>query len=246
MSLPSQVAELVNWPSEEQKAGNVVDSEVSRETLRATRSSVSWIITIIERTWLPDRPEETLGPSLILLEKAYPGLDTSHVEWEKSGYRIRVSQTTTVFYVSATPLEGTLSLGDLSAKRTAARELTSRLVNGLVRVKDDDGTEIADRGTMAILLSNSFDEATVEQFGDGIVGRPAHLVGDYGGMDMRRLNYWWRRAGWWTNGRTLGLFTLKYEGGPWEASYGSKWDGEWFKPRKRYQRDQRETSQRKQ
>ena len=50
-------------------------------------------------------------------------------------------------------------------------------------------------------------------------------------LDRRRWDFWWRRMGWWTDGRTLGLFTLKTEGVAWRADYDATGlDRGWFSP----------------
>ena len=75
----------------------------------------------------------------------------------------------------------------------------------------------------------SFDEGIVEECYDGIAALPARIdMKDK--LDFARSNFWWRLMGWWTDGQTLGLFTLKTEGGAWEPNYGSSLDEHWLTP----------------
>jgi len=229
-ALPGPVAKLRSWPTAQQQAGKVVQPDASRSALRAKRSSIGWIQKVIDPQWLPDSPEEALGSKLVLLEKAYDGFDTSRVEWEKEGYRFRVSQTATVFYLDVAPAEGKIAVGDVAAKRKACRELASKFVRDVLDARSADETRVAVGGTKPILMRVSFETAKVRVFDDGIVAEPATLdLKDK--SDRPRWSFWWRRMGWWTDGQTLGLFTLKTEGGAWRAGYGAtRSDQEWFSP----------------
>ncbi|MFA6134092.1 MAG: carboxypeptidase regulatory-like domain-containing protein [Phycisphaerae bacterium] len=228
--LPRQVAKLTSWPTAERQAGRVVQRAASEWTVRAHRNSIEWIERVIDPRWLPENPNQTLGVKLVLLHDADDGLDTSHVEWEKNGYRLRVSQTETVFYLDVTPAHGKISEGDANAKRMASRDIASSLLNDVAEVKTSMGdgeVNIATGGTKRVLLASSFDAATVKQLDDGIVAVPGPFDAR-NPLDCARLNFWWYLMGWWTNGQTLGLFTLKTEGGAWLAGYGSSADARWF------------------
>ncbi len=227
--LPGQVAQLASWPTAEQRARTAVQPMASQETIRAGHRSIAWIQKIIDPQWLPDNAEDTLLAKLVLLEKAYDGLDTSHVEWESNGYHLRASQTRTVFYVSITPTRGTIVVGDAEAQREACFQLAWKVINEIPVVMRSWGKDakIAERGTKAIIKEKSFDKAKIEQFEHGLVAAPAQVeFGDR--LDSSRTDFWWRIVGWWTDGRTLGLFTVKSEGGAWAAGYGSAMDAYWF------------------
>ena len=246
-ALPGQVAELASWPTAERQMGKVVQSEASYWTRWANRSSIAWIQKIIDPQWLPDNPEKTLGSKIVLLEKAYDGLDTSHVEWEKNGYRFRASQTKTVFYLSVTPTQGAIVEGDIAANRKAIHELAFKLFNDVAEVKaaiKPGGANIAVGGTKSILMRSSFEATNVKQFDNGIVAQPMG-IDPKDKLDCVRTDFWWRRMGWWTNGQTLGLFTLKAEGGSWQADYGCELDKCWHSEPPREWRRQRLSGQEK-
>ena len=213
IEVPGSVVKLVSWPTAQQRAGKVVQPDSSQGALRAKRESIGWIRKIVDPQWLPDNPEESLGSKLVLLEKAYSGVDTSHVEWEKEGYRFRVSQTSTVFYLDVTPTRGKIAVGDVAAQRKAFRELASKVIQDVTDARSADGTRVAVGGTKPILMRVSFETARMRESTHGIVAQPAALdVKDT--LDRRCWDFWWRRMGWCTDGQTLGLFTLKTEGGP--------------------------------
>jgi hypothetical protein len=224
------VAKLVSWPTAQQRAGKVVQPDSSHGALRAKRESIGWIRKIVDPQWLPDNPEESLGSKLVLLEKAYSEVDTSHAEWEKEGYRFRVSQTSTVFYLDVTPTRGKSAVGDVAAQRKAFRELASKVIQDVTDARSADGTRVAVGGTKPILMRVSFETARMRESTHGIVAQPAALdVKDT--LDRRCWDFWWRRMGWCTDGQTLGLFTLKTEGGAWRANYDATGlDRGWFSP----------------
>lgn len=229
--LPAKAAALREWPTSERRASKAVHPELRLETWRARHGSITWIETIIDPQWLPPNPEEYLPAKLVLLENAYGDLDTSHVEWMTNGYLVRVTQTATVFYLALTPLPDTTAADDPAAMRRMARDLASRVITGIPEVMSigSDEANVAPGGTRSVLLRVSFDEATVKQFADGIVGKPARPnLRDQ--LDRRRLDYWWGAMQWWTDGRTLGLFAPKANGGPWRANWVSKLDENWFLP----------------
>ena len=230
--LPGQVAKLAFWPTTEQRFGKVVKSNASKWAIRVSRNSIEWVRKVIDPEWLPDNPEKTLRSELVLLEKAYDGLDTSHIEWEKNGYCLRVSQTKTVFCLSIMPVHGKIVGGDMAAKRKASQGIVSKLVNDIAEVRTaikPGGANIAIGGTKTILMRSSFEEASIKQFDHGIVARPAKI--DINNeLDDVRTDFWWRRMGWWTDGQTVGIFAPKAEGGAWVAHYGSELDKYWLSP----------------
>lgn len=231
-ALPGKVAKLASWPAAAQRIGKVVPADASKWALRAQRNSIEWIMTVIGPQWLPENPQEALGARLVLLQDAYDSLDASHVAWEKNGYHFSVGQTKTVFYVDVTPRRGKISDADMGAMRDASHEITSMVVKDVEEVKapmSAGEVNIAAGGIKPVLMASSFEAANVEPCADGIVAMPAKLDAQHE-LDRARWNFWWRRMGWWTNGRTLGLFTLKTEGGAWAANYHSVLDEDWLTP----------------
>ena len=224
-ALPERVALLASWPTAKQQVGKVVQTDASYDTRDARRNSISWIQEIIDPRWLPDNPEKSLGAKLTLLEKAYDRLDTSHVQWEKNGHHLRVSQTSAIFYLSVTSAHGKIAEGDAIAKRVAIRTLVSKLVKNVAEIYGS-GNEGPGR-TGSVLMECSFDRGKVLQFADGMVSLPARI--DFENkLDRQRWNCWWRKTFWWTNGDTLGLCTVKSSGGAWVPTYNGKTDEEWF------------------
>lgn len=231
-ALPGQVAMLASWPNEEQQTLTVVKPNASEWTIRASRNSLEWINTIVASQALPDNTTDALGSRLVLLKRGHDGLDTSHVEWERHGYLFRASQTKTIFYLSVTPLQGTIADGNGATMSTASRDLASKVVKDALEFKqplqDGERGSTSD-STKAILLHACFEKAKIEQIDGGLVAFPA-AIEPSNRLDRRRFNYWWRRMGWWTDGQTLGLFTLKTDGGAWRAGYDAQLDAHWLSP----------------
>jgi len=210
-AIPPKVENLMSWPRPYKIAEKIVNPDASKESRLASDRTLSWIQTIISPEWLPENPEKMLRSKLFLLRQAFDGLDASYVEWEKSGYRFRVSQTRTIIYIEVTPTSGKIAENDMGAMRKASRELAAKLIADKPEVKIRhiaDDVNVAVGGTKSILLRSCFDEAVVKQFDDGIVSQPAKPNPKIEN-DASRLHFWWGIMGWWTDGRTLGLFTPK-------------------------------------
>jgi hypothetical protein len=220
-ALPEKVVKLMSWPTPEQRAKKTVGHEVSEETRGAVYSSIEWIRTIIRQKWLPPRPEDVLGSKLLLFKGAFNGLDASYIEWERNGYCFRVSQTSTVIYIAITAKKGRLTEANVEAMRKASRELAAEMIKGTPEAMIPNGVRdlnVAPQGTKAILMRSCFDDALVEGFKDGIVAKPARIDSrDY--LDAQRESFWWGIMRWWTDGRTLGLFTVKVRFSQWAPSY---------------------------
>jgi hypothetical protein len=239
-ALPEKIIKLMSWPDIERLKKHIVQPEDSSEAMWAKRYSIEWILKIINPRWLPDNPKETLDDKLVLLEDAYDGLDTSHVEWQKDRYIFRVSQTRTVFYLDVTPTQGSIAEGKSDDIKKAVRELTSIIIKDNINYKSSSGNDIIAKNTLPILLNNCFDEARVKQYDDILVGKPKDLTAVSTRdtnltlnekLDLKYSEYWWRKISWLTNGRTFGLFTLKDEGGAWLPSYNGP-DKDWFRKEK--------------
>lgn len=227
--LPAPVAKLINAPSAAQREANEIEPNSSNSIRRAKRDSIAWIETILAPEWLPGNPKEVLDVDTYLLGKGYSGVDTSHVEWERNGYRVRVSQTNVAFYINMTPMNANIAEGGATEWKLAAQNLASKLFRDVLDERTDiDEVRIALDGTRSILIRSAFQKAKVQQFDDGLLAEPEpSSVSDE--LDSIRFDFWWRRVGWWTNGRTIGFFTLKsVAAGPWIPRYEGRLDEIWF------------------
>jgi hypothetical protein len=220
-ALPWKVVNLMSWPTPEQRAKKTVGHDASEESRGAIIDSNAWIRTIIRQTWLPKKPEDVLGSKLLLVKDAFAGLDASYVEWERNGYRFRVSQTRTVIYIAITAKKGSIAEDNIRAMRKASRELAADIIKDIPEAMIPNGVSdlnVAPQGTKAVLLRRCFDDALVEQLKDGIVARPARIDPRIH-MDSHRQFFWWGIMCWWTDGRTLGLFTVKARFSQWAANF---------------------------
>jgi len=235
--LPHPVAELMDWPAPAIMVSKAVKPDSGIRTDAARRTSLKWIKKVIGDDWLPKKQHE-LDRRLAFLRDAYPGYDTTHVQWERNGYRFRVSQTKVVFSVQISALSGPVVPGDTAVnKQAASRAITWKILNNTTKARSYRGAKnlrkLAPAGTKAMLMEMCFDKAIVREAADGLVGRPAPpqpRTQDPAKLDRARFGHWWRRMGWWTDGDRLCLFTLKTEGGAWRANYGDAAKGfrRWF------------------
>ena len=100
----------------------------------------------------------------------------------------------------------------------------SKLYCGQVTPVD---SEIVRKNIMPILLTSSVDKAHIYDSNDITYSTCKRLnVNDK--EDKFNFHYWWRRVNWWTNGKSIGIYTLKTEGGAWHPNYESKLDEKWF------------------
>lgn len=118
------------------------------------------------------------------------------------------------------------------------------------RVKKPVKVTVKDLSTK--ICGYSFRPELIRQFPDGIVG-VAPTMRDEGtprttpdgvapenrednpDWDKSRFSwaYWWRHVCWWYDGKSIGFFTLKTEGGSWRANYWDRFGSRWFEGPKR-------------
>ncbi|MHC4573168.1 MAG: hypothetical protein ACYS76_03415 [Planctomycetota bacterium] len=231
-SLPGQVGLLFKWPDLTAiPSDKIVNGAENRHTAYARSTSVRWVKRIIADEWLPADAND-LDRRLVMVRDEHGPIDVTHVEWQKKGYRFRSTQSRTVFTLTITPTTEANAVGGetLPEKVASAAGLCASIIRNLPEVEIPQGRDmvnIAPQGTMPVLLAKSFSEGSAKQCNDGIAGPPAKI--DWQNHhDVRTHNHWWRRMGWWTDGRTLGLYTLKIGGGAWKVVYGAALDNTWF------------------
>ncbi|MHC4867820.1 MAG: hypothetical protein ACYTEX_27430 [Planctomycetota bacterium] len=232
-NLPGQVAMLFAWPDLKSiPAEKIVEGTENKAAKRARRSSLKWIKKVIDPNFLPPSDKELDG-KLTMVRDEHGPIDASHAEWEKQGYILRVTQSRTVLAISITPAgAGATVTGDtLEAKSVSAAKVCERIVADIRMVKattrEKEVINIVPEGTRKVLLAKSFSEATITQYEDGIGAVAAEIDFDKD-QDRRSHNYWWRRMAWWTNGRSLHLYTFRIEHSAWKPVYGASADNTWF------------------
>lgn len=226
---PREAVELYNWPSEEIISSEKrVLADKNIDALRAYRTSIGWIQKVLSKDRLPTDPNY-LKNNLIMIEDEYGLIDATHVRWENNNCKIEITQTKTVFSAKLTPL-GAVTIADTSAAkkqlvRSKLLELLSEYVD--IEKRGPVDSEIVRKNIMPILLKSSVDEANIYDSNNVTYSRCKKPNAE-DKEDSLNFRYWWRRVNWWTNGKSIGIYTLKTEGGAWKAGYGSKLDENWF------------------
>lgn len=225
---PNKVDDLFRWPSTKRLSGsNRVHMNTNRRTAKAARSSIAWIKKILSKTWLP-ADANYLAENLILIRDEHGRVDVVRIGWEVKEQRIEVSQTKTIFAVKVVPLKAP-NVGDtVHARKSLAKVTCTELLNHYAEVEivEPSTSRVAKVHVMPTVLEASFDRGKIEVFPDGVHGVCAGPEG--GEKDFEDYNFWWRRISWWTNGESVGMYTLKTEGGAWAADYASEADKAWF------------------
>lgn len=234
-NLPGQVSQLFKWPDVTQiPIQKLMTGTEDKYTIRARRTSVEWIIKIIDKPWLPDVNE--LDNNIIMVKDEYGSIDATHCEWEKNGFRFRITQSATVFTAHITGVnKGKLVTGEtLPAKISSASTLCSQIVRNIpvIETVSENGEpiNIVPDGTKNVLLASSFGQGIVRECDDGITGEAIRVNWD-DIRDVRYHNYWWRKMNWFAESDNFSFYTLKTEGGAWAAAYGAfSMDDRWFEP----------------
>ena len=241
-NLPGQVGMLFKWPDLKTiPSDKLVTGIENKYTLRAKRSTIRWIYKVIDPKWLPESKKQ-LEERLTMIKDVHNSIDATYVEWEKNQYRFRITQSKTVLTIIVTPTTdaNAVSGHTLQEKIASASAICTQIVRNIPKVEvtteDKEVINIVPQGTTSVLLAKTFNQGMVKQCDDGIVGQRARV--DWKDeLDRRSHEYWWGRMGWWTDGRKLGLYTLKIENGAWEASYSPGVDYRWFEGPKRPKTD---------
>jgi len=228
-NLPGQVGHLFKWPDlklippEKLMAGNE-----NKHTLRARRNSIEWVKKVVDPNWLPDDPNY-FNNNIIMIQNEYGPIDATHIRWNRSGYIIEVTQTMTVFAVKLTPLETATMADTTAAKKERVRRICLNIINEYVDIEvvGPVSSQIIRKNIRPVLLEASFDKASIQNFDDGVHSW-CKAPDTTSQSDQADFNYWWRRINWWTDGKIVGIYTLKTEGGAWEAGYSAGMDNNWF------------------
>jgi hypothetical protein len=198
----------------------------NRDIRRAKEEAVQWIFKTVRNDRLPADPN-SLRRRIVLLQNAVGPNDVAVCQWERDAYLFTVAQTATVIVIQVVPAaEPTKSETARESRALLARSSALRVLNGQVdiEIREPTTSRVVKRTIMPELLGASFDRADIQEYAGGLHGKCAGPRGrrdsDYG--------FWWRRVGWWTDGTTVGLYTLKTEGGAWRAGYDSALDARWF------------------
>ncbi len=225
--LPPKVSLLVPTLNEAFQKGktNVADSD-DRDIRRARELAVRWIFKTIRKDQLPADPN-VLRRNMVLLQNAIGPNDVAVCRWEKDARVLTVVQTRTVILIEVRPKsEAVRAETTREARALLARNTTLSVLNGQVDIEERGPTtsKVVKRVITPEMLATSFDHADIQEYQGGVHGR---CVGPLDDRDLD-YNYWWRRISWWTDGRVVGLYTLKTERGPWVPSYDSALDATWF------------------
>ncbi len=227
-NMPKKVAEIFKWPTEDIINKNRVLANKNNGAIGAHRKSVQWIQKIVSKDWLPVAPNY-LKNNLILVKDEYGLIDATHVQWEKKGYVIEVTQTQTVFVTKLVPL-GTVAVAKTSAakKQMVGSKLLDLLADEVdFRVRKPKGPRKEKKEIKSILIKSCLDEAQIYDANDITYGRCK--IPDFKDKeDIIRFAHWWGRVNWWTDGKVIGVYTLKIENGAWKASYVPGVDYSWF------------------
>jgi hypothetical protein len=204
---------------------NVSDAQ-SKWIRRARNGAAEWVLKTIDKDSLP--PDvNNLKVGMVLTQNAFGPNDVACVQWQKNGYVLQVAQTATIMLVRMRPISpSSQPATSIETKRSLAANTAERLFRKEARIRDvETGTgKVIEKQIMPELLKRCFEDAHIQAYDNGVHGRrraptnPADLT----------FEYWWRCVNWWTDGNSVAFYTLKTEGGPWEASYNSGLDATWF------------------
>jgi len=225
--LPLKVRLLVPVLTETFQRGKTNVAESGDHYIRrAKEQAVQWILKTIRKHQLPPDPN-VLRRNIVLLQNAIGPNDVAVCRWEKDTRVLTVVQTGTVILVEVRPTSEAVGAETTKEDRALlARNTALRVLNGQVEVEERGPTtsKMTKRVITPEMLATSFDHADIQEYQGGIHGRCAGPPNDFD-LDY---NFWWRRISWWTDGRVVGLYTLKTERGPWVPSYDSALDATWF------------------
>jgi len=223
-SLPAIVRQLsFEWDEAPPAPGQrAVGREESASARQASEESIGWIEKVVAEGWRPEKA--VLAKSLVMVGNKFDSRDATRAEWETGGYRFVVSQTRTVITVVISAVSGDLGWKDRDARTQGALGLAKLVIGDVAPDKisvlpgGKSGHELAPDGAKAILLDSSFVRGRQQEFADGIAVTAAPMdMADP--VDLARMARWWRRVGWWTDGKSFGFYTLKIETGPWAGNY---------------------------
>jgi len=203
---------------------NVSDVQ-SKWIRRAKNGAVEWIRKTIDKDFLPT-DVNSLNVGMVLTQNAFGPNDVACVQWQKNGYVLQVAQTKTIMLVRMRPISpASQPAASTETKRSLAANTAARLFRKEAKIRDAEGGtgNLIEKQIMPELLKRCFEDASVRQYDNSLHGTCRRSA-----ITDRELDYWWRLIHWRTDGSSVAFYTLKTEGGPWEASFNSGLDATWF------------------
>lgn len=241
------LSQLFQWPDEATLNGKKA-VEPSAGIVRLPKNiSWMWIKKIFNESWQPPQ-----NAQMFFLRKEFNGRDVTRVAWQHDGYRIEVSQTSSVFAAKIIPQIPDRLGSDNTQRFQIARQLCRQIFahEGKMWSQDANGSGIATSvpELNKKILEFSFDEAKINQTqGDNIVfGNPKTMKDEgvaFPSLPSNRPSiasltdlrswvawyYWFRNVNWWNDGQAVGFYFLKIEGlAAWTPLYFDENDKRWF------------------
>ncbi len=218
------------------------------EVAFAKQMSYRWISKVIDSSWRPNAKAQTR-----YLVDAFNGIDVVVVSWEVDGRTLRVGQTSSLFAFEIEQPSDNTGTGDHEGRIMQAKEVCTNVFNSVGKRWTSQGDPVEIVGLSAMICSNLFDDGIVyteKVLSDGyLLGRgkyaaEAHTLEMTRYDDIRNVlddannkwlrsdhawQYWFRNIFWWTDGRRVGFYFLKDEGGPTFGTWSITRDRNWFR-----------------
>ena len=226
-SLPSKVSTLFAWDLATIPPGKRLRGDESAGVAARRGEAVAWIEKVMAKEWRPASREDLVS-RLVLVRDGIGDADVAYVEWQAQAYQVRVIQTKTIMTVSLRSSDAPDLKTSLEQRQIRMKALVqSVLQDHPVVTSVFSGGNVVPRGTAAVVREKLIEGGRAQSCQDGLVEEPSEL--DFANPDDREMaGYWFRRLSCWTDGRTIGLYTLKGEGGAWVPTYSNEMDGDWF------------------
>ncbi len=243
-ALPAPVYSLFQWAEGEDWKGRqrVPAGDVSVKEARD--QALDWLQKTIDRSWLPKSCEP------IFIRSEFDGRDVVRARWVSNGFVLEASQTASILAIRLTP-EPQREMGAGRTQRLEkARETASQLFVKQARCRNDQGEVIAVDALSDVIMAESFRDERALALEDGtVVGRPfrpgppgmraataevnsigqgpAETSGETNAV--RTWAYWFHDVHWWNDGKSVGFYFFKLEGGPWIPDFSNTRDAIWFR-----------------
>ncbi|OHB54456.1 MAG: hypothetical protein A2173_10965 [Planctomycetes bacterium RBG_13_44_8b] len=239
---------LFQWPASSVLNGpNRVDSNAV-EVVWPKRQCREWLNKVLAPSWLPSK-----GPELIFIKREFEQRDVVRATWEINGYKLEVSQTAGIFAIKVSPLDSLTTGLTQEDKIENAKRICLEIFNKIGYRWSADGEKVPLKNLNQKIVMYSFRSESINYTKDdqSVWGTPQtiHEAGVSSPTDdaeIRRqmdpnnpdwdnssksFDYWFRMVTWWNNGRSIGFYFLKVEGGAWSPSYDANFDRNFFRVR---------------
>lgn len=228
-------------------AKNTIEEDAPEVAFAAQMSS-RWINKVIDSSWTPG----TNAQNRYFLD-AFDGVDVVEVSWKVDGRTLRVGQTSSLFAFEIELLSGPLGADDHEGRIMQAKGVCTNIFNSVGTRWTSQGDPVEIKDFSAMICSNLFDDGIVyseKVLSDGYLlgrGKYAFEAGSHKVQkndDIRDVlddantkwfrsdqawQYWFRNILWWTDGRRVGFYFLKDEGGPTFGTWSKSRDQNWFR-----------------